>query len=93
MVENKNMKLGVNQLALLRRCYLKKSIGIQDVALYYGIRANHRNKDRLYSILEKLEIMGFFVQSNPHHWILTDFGKDFVEKEFNFKKKERGQLK
>ncbi len=83
------MKLGINQLAIVKRCYLKGNVGIQDVSLYYPIRLNRRNKNFFYGVFEKLEIRGLLVQSDPYHWVLTDFGKSFVEKNFNFKKESR----
>jgi len=80
------MKLGVNQLALLRRCYLKGNIGIKDVSIYYNLRANLRNKQRLCVILEKLEIQGFLIQINQHNWKLTEQGKHVVIDYLNLKK-------
>ena len=80
------MKIGVNQLAILRRCYFKGHVGIKDVAIYYNIRIFRENRDRLIAVFEKLEICGLLVQCNVHNWQLTSNGKEVARNQLNLEK-------
>lgn len=64
------MKLGINQIALLRRCHLKGYIGIYDVSLYYPLKDGRKR----IAILEKLSLRGLLETKNNRKWFLTDRG-------------------
>jgi ribosomal protein S19E (S16A) len=80
------MNLGTNQLAILRRCYLKGHIGIRDISRYYNMRLCSQNRDRFAAILEKMEIKGLLVQVGEYNWELTVKGHEVVKNKFNLKK-------
>lgn len=69
------MKLGINQLMLLRRCLLKGRLGVYDVGLYYRLR---RSEQRI-AILEKLEFLGYLSPINRNRWVLTEEGKQILQ--------------
>ena len=85
------MNLGINQLALLKRCYQKKEITIRDVTIYYRIPMDTKdNEQRLLAILEKLELRGFLRKTSyayPIGFTLTNLGKIIVEENTNIKSK------
>jgi len=80
------LNLGINQLLLLKRCYLKGKIGFSDVGIYYNVMVCKKNKDKLVAVLERLELKGFLVQVDKYTWNLTDMGKLVVTDRFNFRK-------
>lgn len=78
--------IGINQLLLLRRCYLKGKIGFQDVGIYYSIMICEKNKDKLLAVFERLEVKGLLFQVDNYNWELTDFGKSVIKDRFDLKK-------
>ena len=81
------MKLGINQLALLRRCLLKGTIGIYDVSVYYHMK----NGRKRLGILEKLELQGYLENVGVRRWILTEKGRQVLNKQLSNMKRQRNE--
>ena len=70
------MILGTNQLALLRRAYLKGFITPYEVIIYYNFTGKNKTEKAL-AVLDKLEIQGFLTYED-NKWKITEKGKRTV---------------
>lgn len=79
------MRLGINQIMLLRRCRNKGYINLGDVRSVYGrsrIRRSYQLNDPLTPVLEKLEVYGLIEKKETRgraFYVLTMKGERVLE--------------
>ena len=80
------MKLGINQVLLLRWCLKKGSINFYDVKMVYNLpisRMKYATSNKKANIiLEKMEIRNLVSKTSdelPLTWVLTEHGEEMLQ--------------
>lgn len=72
------MRVGVNQLLLLKRALMKGYVDVSDVRIIYD-RSSKVDLRKLFVYLERLELYGFLKRFDKKRFVLTEEGHELVK--------------